>query len=67
MPTRNSTGQPDQIMTSYVVGQARKQAKSTDTVTVGRDAWATGNPAARLGDVPEAEACRYRLKTSIRA
>ena len=37
------------IMTSYVVGQALKagKIKSTDMVTIGRDAWATGNPALR--------------------
>ncbi|MEK9496888.1 serine hydrolase [Photorhabdus sp. P32] len=34
------------IMTSYVVGQAIKAGKITpeDMVTVGKDAWATGNP-----------------------
>ena len=34
-------------MTSYVVGQALKadKIKLTDMVTVGKDAWATGNPA----------------------
>ncbi|MCC8465983.1 serine hydrolase [Photorhabdus bodei] len=34
------------IMTSYVVGQAIKAGKITseDVVTVGKDAWATGNP-----------------------
>ncbi len=34
------------IMTSYVVGQAIKSGKITpqDMVTVGEDAWATGNP-----------------------
>lgn len=37
------------LMTSYVVGQALKAGKIhlTDTVTVGKDAWATGNPALR--------------------
>ena len=37
------------IMTSYVVGQAIKAEKIrlTDMVTVGKDAWATGNPALR--------------------
>lgn len=37
------------IMTSYVVGQALKadKIKLTDMVTVGKDAWATGNPALR--------------------
>ncbi|WP_410967584.1 serine hydrolase, partial [Salmonella sp. SAL4456] len=41
------------IMTSYVVGQALKAGtiKLTDTVTVGRDAWATGNPALRGSSV----------------
>ncbi|MGL4859125.1 MAG: D-alanyl-D-alanine carboxypeptidase DacA [Enterobacteriaceae bacterium] len=35
------------IMTSYVVGQAIKagKIKDTDMVTIGNDAWATGNPA----------------------
>lgn len=34
------------IMTSYVVGQAIKAGKISvnDLVTVGEDAWATGNP-----------------------
>jgi penicillin-binding protein 6. Serine peptidase. MEROPS family S11 len=37
------------IMTSYVVGHAIKAEKIrlTDKVTVGKDAWATGNPALR--------------------
>ncbi|WP_342321371.1 serine-type D-Ala-D-Ala carboxypeptidase [Kosakonia sp. BYX6] len=37
------------LMTSYVVGQALKAGKIhlTDTVTVGKDAWATGNPVLR--------------------
>ncbi|WP_039056419.1 serine-type D-Ala-D-Ala carboxypeptidase [Enterobacter sp. Bisph1] len=37
------------LMTSYVVGQALKSGKINlnDTVTVGKDAWATGNPALR--------------------
>ena len=37
------------IMTSYVVGQALKanKIKLTDMVTIGLDAWATGNPALR--------------------
>ena len=41
------------IMTSYVVGQAIKagKIKLTDMVTVGRDAWATGNPALRGSSV----------------
>lgn len=36
-------------MVSYVVGQALKSGKihSTDVVTVGKDAWATGNPVLR--------------------
>lgn len=40
-------------MTSYVVGQAIKagKIKLTDMVTVGRDAWATGNPALRGSSV----------------
>lgn len=35
------------IMASYVIGQAIKAGKirPTDEVTVGKDAWATGNPA----------------------
>jgi D-alanyl-D-alanine carboxypeptidase (penicillin-binding protein 5/6) len=34
------------MMTSYVIGQAIKSGKitPTDVVTVGKDAWATGNP-----------------------
>ncbi len=34
------------MMTSYVIGQAMKAGKfkETDLVTVGNDAWATGNP-----------------------
>ena len=34
------------MMTSYVIGQAMKagKVKETDLVTVGNDAWATGNP-----------------------
>ena len=34
------------MMTSYVIGQAMKAGKFTeqDVVTVGQDAWATGNP-----------------------
>ncbi|MDN0085878.1 serine hydrolase [Yersinia nurmii] len=37
------------IMSSYVIGQAIKAGKvhPDDTVTVGKDAWATGNPALR--------------------
>ncbi|EPT6930875.1 serine-type D-Ala-D-Ala carboxypeptidase [Cronobacter malonaticus] len=37
------------LMTSYVVGQALKAGKIhlEDKVTVGKDAWATGNPALR--------------------
>ncbi|QKJ86555.1 D-alanyl-D-alanine carboxypeptidase [Paramixta manurensis] len=37
------------MMTSYVVGQAIKAGKITrdDMVTVGKDAWATGNPALK--------------------
>lgn len=37
------------IMTSYVVGQALKAGKIhlNDVVTVGKDAWATGNPELR--------------------
>ncbi|BDH46551.1 serine-type D-Ala-D-Ala carboxypeptidase [Salmonella enterica subsp. enterica serovar Choleraesuis] len=41
------------IMTSYVVGQALKAGKIhlDDKVTIGRDAWATGNPALRGSSV----------------
>ncbi|NIY46137.1 serine-type D-Ala-D-Ala carboxypeptidase [Cedecea colo] len=37
------------LMTSYVVGQALKAEKIhlTDMVTIGKDAWATGNPVLR--------------------
>ncbi|HEJ9095180.1 serine hydrolase [Serratia odorifera] len=37
------------IMSSYVIGQAIKagKIKPTDLVTVGKDAWATGNPVLR--------------------
>ena len=37
------------MMTSYVVGQAIKagKIKPDDLVTVGQDAWATGNPKLR--------------------
>ncbi|MDC9620609.1 serine hydrolase [Xenorhabdus sp. XENO-7] len=37
------------VMTSYVVGQAIKSGKisTEDQVTVGKDAWATGNPALK--------------------
>lgn len=37
------------LMTSYVVGQALKAGKIhlNDMVTIGKDAWATGNPALR--------------------
>jgi D-alanyl-D-alanine carboxypeptidase (penicillin-binding protein 5/6) len=39
-------------MTSYVVGQALKAGKKLpDMVTIGRDAWATGNPALRGSSV----------------
>ncbi len=52
---KNDPASLTKIMTSYVVGQALKagKIKSTDMVTVGRDARATGNPALRvIGDVP---------------
>ncbi|MBT0726987.1 serine-type D-Ala-D-Ala carboxypeptidase [Rosenbergiella australiborealis] len=41
------------MMTSYVVGQALKSGKikSTDNVTIGQDAWATGNPKLRGSSV----------------
>ena len=53
-----ASGNPDErldpasltkIMTSYVVGQAVKAGKITtqDMVTVGEDAWATGNPVLK--------------------
>jgi hypothetical protein len=34
------------MMTSYVIGQAMKAGKfkESDLVTIGNDAWATGNP-----------------------
>ncbi|BAE74196.1 D-alanyl-D-alanine carboxypeptidase [Sodalis glossinidius str. 'morsitans'] len=37
------------IMSSYVIGQAMKAGKihPTDKVTIGKDAWATGNPVLR--------------------
>ncbi len=37
------------MMTSYVIGQALKSGKikSTDMVSIGQDAWATGNPQLR--------------------
>lgn len=37
------------MMTSYVIGQALKSGKikSSDMVTIGQDAWATGNPQLR--------------------
>ena len=37
------------MMTSYVIGQAMKAGKfkETDLVTIGNDAWATGNPVFR--------------------
>ncbi|MCG3460356.1 serine hydrolase [Xenorhabdus bovienii] len=37
------------VMTSYVVGQSIKSGKisTEDQVTVGKDAWATGNPALK--------------------
>lgn len=41
------------MMTSYVVGQALKSGKikSSDQVTIGQDAWATGNPKLRGSSV----------------
>ena len=41
------------MMTSYVIGQAMKAGKfkETDLVTIGNDAWATGNPALRGSSV----------------
>ncbi len=41
------------MMTSYVVGQALKSGKikSSDPVTIGQDAWATGNPKLRGSSV----------------
>ena len=37
------------MMTSYVIGQAMKAGKfkDSDLVTIGNDAWATGNPVFR--------------------
>lgn len=37
------------MMTSYVIGQALKSGKinNDDLVTIGKDAWATGNPALK--------------------
>ncbi|WP_010428575.1 D-alanyl-D-alanine carboxypeptidase DacA [Enterobacter mori] len=37
------------MMTSYVIGQAMKAGKfkETDLVTIGNDAWATGNPVVK--------------------
>ncbi len=53
-------------MTSYVVGQALKavRIKLTDMVTVGKDAWATGNPALRGSSVMFLEpGNRFRWQT----
>lgn len=54
------------MMTSYVIGQAIKSGKITpsDVVTVGKDAWATGNPVFKgHPDVPEA----WRSRAGFRA
>lgn len=51
------------MMTSYVIGQAMKAGKfkESDLVTVGNDAWATGNPVFKgSSDVPR-RACRCRF------
>jgi len=47
--TRLDPASLTKIMVSYVVGQAIKSGKVTpdDMVTVGQDAWATGNPVLR--------------------
>lgn len=44
--TRREPASLTKMMTSYVIGQAIKSGKITpnDIVTVGKDAWATGNP-----------------------
>lgn len=44
--TRRDPASLTKMMTSYVIGQALKSGKITqnDIVTVGKDAWATGNP-----------------------
>lgn len=44
------------MMSSYVIGQALKAGKISkdDVVTVGKDAWATGNPVLKgHPDVPQ--------------
>ncbi|WP_201282910.1 serine hydrolase [Serratia rhizosphaerae] len=47
--TRLDPASLTKIMSSYVIGQAIKagKIKPTDSVTVGKDAWATGNPTLR--------------------
>lgn len=47
--TRFDPASLTKIMTSYVIGQALKSGKihATDTVTIGKNAWATGNPQLR--------------------
>jgi penicillin-binding protein 6. Serine peptidase. MEROPS family S11 len=44
--TRRDPASLTKMMTSYVIGQAMKAGKfkETDLVTIGNDAWATGNP-----------------------
>ncbi|MFP1735160.1 D-alanyl-D-alanine carboxypeptidase DacA [Lonsdalea quercina] len=44
--TRRNPASLTKMMTSYVIGQAIKAGKITpnDVVTIGKDAWATGNP-----------------------
>lgn len=44
--TRRNPASLTKMMTSYVIGQAIKSGKigADDMVTVGKDAWATGNP-----------------------
>ncbi|MBP2844866.1 D-alanyl-D-alanine carboxypeptidase DacA [Dickeya oryzae] len=44
--TRRNPASLTKMMTSYVIGQAIKSGKITpnDVVTIGKDAWATGNP-----------------------
>ena len=50
------------MMTSYVIGQAMKAGKfkESDLVTVGNDAWATGNPVFKGSSLmfPN-RACRF--------
>lgn len=47
--TRRDPASLTKMMTSYVIGQAMKAGKfkDSDLVTIGNDAWATGNPVFR--------------------